>query len=562
MAKQSSKQFNHSPLLAKNPLKHWETSHKILLALVFFLIFSTVVGILTFYNLNFQSDSATANILARAQKSSGQLIPDQWNTSTGLFLLFYNLLIIPLSFFSDDQLLLRNLSVIIVMFSTISTIIYLFHKHLQSKGYLFLFVWLFSNSSAVIRYIAFEEAAYLPWIFDFFFMISLFFNSINEDFSIRNKKSLLCFLFFIFIILPAGLQNVIYYHVPLVGGILLTFFLKYKEETYENLKEKLLPLMKVLGLIILSISFASLANSYLEKLNDFQIRQDSYQSLDLMLDQYLGFLLRALGYQEGANLFSPQGILNILIVFVFATCLSCVVALFKKYKEQPYPIQVFMNISLVEIVLMVYFTFTLYSRIDSMSRYLIRPLVLLFALAGIYIMKYMMTQGFLMKLSILTCLFLFAVPNQLFTTPQVINYPENHKEQTGLSDYLLENGLTHGYGTFWQANELMVLSDFAITMGVLQDNFPIQPWYWLTLDEIYEVDYHEGKTFLLLTSEENVTFTDSISKVQLGEPVEILKYFDYYVYQGDAYQGQTSDACYIYVYDYNIALHDFKGKEG
>jgi len=90
-------------------------SDKILRILIAILMVLTIICIFTIYNLTFHSDVAAANILAREQLRTGQLLPDTWNTSTGIFLVFYNLLIVPFSLFIKDQLVLRSIAVTIVL---------------------------------------------------------------------------------------------------------------------------------------------------------------------------------------------------------------------------------------------------------------------------------------------------------------------------------------------------------------------------------------------------------------------------------------------------------------
>ena len=69
---------------------------KALHILTFALAALTFLYIFTNYSLSFHADSAAVNILAREQMRTREFFPDTWNSATGIWLVFYNLFIIPL----------------------------------------------------------------------------------------------------------------------------------------------------------------------------------------------------------------------------------------------------------------------------------------------------------------------------------------------------------------------------------------------------------------------------------------------------------------------------------
>ena len=111
-------------------------SGKILRILTAGLMVLTIICIFTIYKLGFHSDAAAANILAREQLRTGQLLPDTWNTSTGIFIVFYNLLIVPFSLFIKDQLVLRSIAVSIVLLIFVFLLRYFSQKIVGSNFYL------------------------------------------------------------------------------------------------------------------------------------------------------------------------------------------------------------------------------------------------------------------------------------------------------------------------------------------------------------------------------------------------------------------------------------------
>ena len=151
---------------------------------------------------------------------------------------------------------------------------------------------------------------------------------------------------------------------------------------------------------------------------------------------------------------------------------------------------------------------------------------------------------------LLTCLFIRYLPviviiYALFshTVFWKVNMSEikNLPDPYGLTAFLEERGLTHGYASYWNAHKNTILSDGRVTVaGVEVKEHAIEPQYWLTNRLYYSGDYYDGPTFLVLTESE-VPMFDAHGKAAetYGLPKEQLQYED----------------LTIYLYDYNIMKH-------
>ena len=118
---------------------------------------------------------------------------------------------------------------------------------------------------------------------------------------------------------------------------------------------------------------------------------------------------------------------------------------------------------------------------------------------------------------------------------------KNLPDPYGLTAFLEERGLTHGYASYWNAHKNTILSDGRVTVaGVEVKEHAIEPQYWLTNRLYYSGDYYDGPTFLVLTESE-VPMFDAHGKAAetYGLPKEQLQYED----------------LTIYLYDYNIMKH-------
>ena len=148
---------------------------------------------------------------------------------------------------------------------------------------------------------------------------------------------------------------------------------------------------------------------------------------------------------------------------------------------------------------------------------------------------------------LLTCLFIrylpvmiiiYAVFTHLVFWKVNMSEMKNLPDPYGLTAFLEERGLTHGYASYWNAHKNTVLSDGRVTVaGVEVKEYAIEPQYWLTNRQYYSGDFYNGPTFLVLTENE-VPLFDAHGKAAetYGIPKEQLQYED----------------LTIYLYDYNI----------
>ena len=520
-------------------------SDKILRILITILAALTIICIFTIYKLGFHSDFAAANILAREQLRTGQLLPDTWNTSTGIFLVFYNLLIVPFSLFIKDQLVLHSMAVTIVLLIFAFLLRYFSQKIVGSNFYLVVLCFFFSGTSSVVVAMAFAEAAYLISVLDNILLLTLFFKAVSNNFSVKSKKYYRLLLVYVAYLCLYGVLNLAYQVLPFLGSMVLFFILEHATVPSHQLKQEFSRTIKLIAFLLVSIVVGLLGANYLAEAVEFQSQANiTYAGYSNQASAFVGFILSAIGYRGGVQLFSLPGLMNAVIIAAFLAMLVCCIQLFRKYHEQSFEVKILMNFSLVIFCIYLYFDFLIYCTVADTERYFFKPLFFLYILSGYYIYTYIFQKGFLSKIVAIVSIAIFSLPYAVAGIPTILNYPKLHNEQLGLVNYLKGNGLKHGYATFWNAGNNMVLSNFDIEIGGVLLQEYIVPYRWLSSDISYDPDSYTGESFLMLTDAEAEVFEKQIGFAVLGDPSQILSY----------------DGFKIYVYPYNIAENDFYGR--
>lgn len=518
----------------------------ILFALTITLLVLTIVNIFTVWNLSFHSDIAAYNMLAREQLQTGQLFPDTWRYTTSLVIFSLNNLIAPLSLCIKDQTMLRDIASVVFLAVFVLSVYYFSKKIVKSNFYLVGLILVFSGTSAMVIDSAFVQTVYLSTLIEYFVLLSLFLLSVTEDWEIKNAGCFAVLLVYLAYIGLYGPINFAHCLLPFLGGIILRFFFQYVKSPWEIVNKKLIKIFKIM-LPMVTVAAISLVG-YRELCHriDFSSGVDAvYPDCSNIVNAFTSTVLGAIGYRSGVNLWSLQGLTNVLVIFGFLGTVICCVQLFRKYREQPFAIKLLMDMSLVAWAIILYFDATIYFISPGVDRYFFRPWMLMIFLAAYYIYTYIFSQEVLAKAAVVIFLAAFSLPNMLLSIPQVVQYPQSRTAQLGLVNFLKANDLKHGYATYWNAGNNMVLSDFAVEIGGVFLLDSIVPYLWASSITTYDPDAYRGESFLLLTESENAYYSDSDGLRRLGEAKEVLM-FEGYI---------------IYVYPYNIAENGFMGRE-
>lgn len=523
---------------------------KILVLFNIICILITSIYIFTGSIEYFTSDSAAYNILGRESFISGELYPQDWYTSTAVFGLGPNVLIWFFSNFSNDQILIRNLSVFVFYIILIISVIYL-SKVLKSRSCLVIIPVLSIGFSEVYTEMIYSQAAYIGGVIISIILPALFISSVSD----RNKINKLALILFVVLYSLYAHNSVMILQqitVPLIGAVVLYIFFRiYKDKKLDlhEYKSMLLitAILAVIALINLLIYKKVIEpNSLTEAYNSTLTVMMTPDKILNNISVFFQSVLYVTGFGYGVNILSVAGIMAIIrVVCCAALILVFPIKLAVKYKEQSDTVKLFMLFVFVHVaeVFIICFWGTLPDMYAG-GRYMITSVSLLSILGVYYIYTYILKERNVLSVAYLLFIFAYLAVDAVPIIQSSADYKNITAGKKGLSDFLYENELTYGYATFWNSANNSVISDFKVQINPVNVSAEdISPYYWLCVGRYFDPENYSGKSFLLLTDTEAAQYEESNSYSKLGAPDDVLHYNGYS----------------IYVYPYNISENNFNG---
>ena len=170
------------------------------------------------------------------------------------------------------------------------------------------------------------------------------------------------------------------------------------------------------------------------------------------------------------------------------------------------------------------------------SHYYLIAQVQAIMLASYYLVKYIRERKkFVSRLIIVGVGVIYVLQSYAIGIYVANGYSDVTKAKKEIINAIQAKDYDYGYATFWNGPANTALSEGKVRFnGVSLTNNMIKPFYDYTFRYWYSPDYYDGKTFLLLTSDE----AESFDFEKAG-----LKYSDY----------ESIDGYNIYYFDYNIA---------
>ena len=325
---------------------------------------------------------------------------------------------------------------------------------------------------------------------------------------IKHKTAFTAF-FFVWAFL-CGLSSIRYIIISVLPLSLAVIFIEAREK--ENspitdfkhfwLKNKFV-FFSVTGLFLSGIGYVA-NNLVLQRLYYFsQWNSMSFNSIgDTTFRDCFSGILSIFGYQERIAVFTPGGVINILIYIAIALFLLYSFLSLKNGLPKSNKIEFAFFISS-----MLLNTF-LYLNVDYIARYYYPIVVHVVACVACIISNAKLSD---VRKYCLGTVFSFTLAlSSLATISNRLNVDEN-KENYPVADFLVKNGYHFGYATFGNSLKFTYLTNGKIEVGNLLksdskgSNPPITSTYqydtWLTPLRYYEKDFAKGeKVFLLLTN--------------------------------------------------------------
>ena len=531
----------------KKFIKEMSIIERILFILVVLVLVSLLIFTFTGSNLYFNSDTATANILAEEIVRTHQYFPEGWYAGQDLWVFYLHTFIAVFTLFSDDYLFMRSLACTIFIIMAVLSCIYCSRKVMKNNSWLVAVPLLFCGISLEYSTVVFGQCAYITSMIYTFFFIALFIDSIDGNtLEIRSKAKFIVLLVLMAFIGFNGIRQVQIFGLPLAGTVVIYYFFNHYKESVQDFFKKSKPAVIALSGIIAAIIvgyigfiyFSSLVNFNAGVANILLSDFDIFSRIKTFTNSFIGLF----GITYGVPLMSIDGIFNIIKIFVGILLLIVFPILqLKDYNTEESSVKLFSIFAVLHIAEI--FTLCIFGAVLSdSSRYLFTSEFLLLFLSSHYIYKKLVqNQAQLLRLVTALAMCVYILPLSIPKLLSFVGYKDSLAYVSRIADFLLENDLSYGYSTYWNASVNTCLSNGRVEINSIYIADRVAPYYWLNSKDRYEAN--EGRSFLLLTEEENQYFVNSKSFTELGEAVSVL-YFENFI---------------IYVYDYNIAHNNFEG---
>lgn len=526
--------------------------------LLFVILLTVAFNIIFLARYNLEADSAFFVTLAQEQIRTCSLFPEGMFYSTGMFILTPNLLIIPFLFLTENLVLARQLAILLLWILVYFIVYKVFVRKNERNTIGFIiassfFSILYVDASVVSMH--FYQGAYITYIIFQLLFLVLMNKMITENSYTRNS-----FLGILLLYIAANLgeiRNLLIWGIP--GFIAYVIFIYLKNGRNFSATKNMLCQQKLLRFLFDGILISFIVCFIITRIFG---TGGSMGGMSIIPAKDFGRSLYAIiiglfnlyGNSYETSLFGVGGIMKI-VNFLFAIFINFLLPVFaiknmnKFHFESSRYIVIF---SLVSTCIYLFVTFLTGTAIPE-DRYLIPVYnnnILLFSVIGSSFLekhskKYISLGLCFVLLYVLLSNFFYLSSQKASLIHQKFGSFAQGVE--GVTDFLENNGLQYGYATFFNAEEYSILSNNKVRIrGVMFNEKEIMPYNWLTSSHFYEPDYYSGKTFLMISDAEMKRFFPTgISKLNLGEPLNVLKFKMFS----------------IFVYDNNISNRFSKGKK-
>lgn len=487
------------------------------------------------YQKSFHSDSAVKVLLAREIVVALDYFPADWNyVNKDLFVLFGHSFIIPLLAFMPAGFTTHALSGLISSVLILSGIWFLTGMApLGIARRLLIVAIVAAGLSEFAAENLFGQISYGTVIY--FSCYIMFFSWRFID-AIFCKKILFGFALFFTIVLAfwANPQRALVSYVfPLLIAILVLWILR------RNILKKIQvkSICFLIGIVFAGVVFGVLLHiQTISSVNSVQeVGHARWLSYDLIIRnfiQFFGWFFYVFGGLPSVDniVFSVDGIYEACrFILVFLVLLLIPIAIFRIFKSREDGLVIFGVFTLAILIIFPFLLIT--TSIPNMgdpfsgARYLVPAFVFALVLVLLQPVDFKNDFFFGIAVTFISILFLFSAFSSFGVNKQ------NSNPRNTLVDFMAINNLRYGFGTYWNAGVVSVLSNekTLVRQIIIDRGIPL-PMRHLSSDRWYRPNTWQGETFLLLTSQEVKNINFSLLESYGVKPNRELVIGDYKIY--------------------------------
>ncbi len=479
-------------------LKKWSFSSFLLILLLAATFFSLSFTLFCRMDAWMDSDNASDAFLAREMLHEHSLLPATWFYSSEIKVLSAPLLIAPVLQWTHDLMLSRSLaSILLVLFLCFVWAAYL--RSLRQTWFaigLTLLLLLSPLSSPAVLDSFFITANYDPFIICILLVLMAVNRLADAKKTLLNSLTLGLVLLLSYLLGLSGPRFLACLFLPLLMTELLLNLFRQKHLFSKNI---VLSLALVLLCGLGYLHTRSLAASGVLHYSDYSsIRMAGWADLPLRLLRACSAMLVLAGGLRPVPLASLAGLATLYqALFFFFLCFAAVSAVFRwktRSERQKRLVLFFWTAAAIN------FGYIVLSAIRISERYHLLTLVFMFLLLPLLLDTAPQRPFPKAVLFLLIILEVLAVQYQVMVRESYLKPAQ--VDQRRVVDYLEKNGYTFGYATYWHAGLLSLLSNGQVEIAHIHGALFSAPALWLTPSRYYDRNYHPGRTFLLLTSDE------------------------------------------------------------
>lgn len=538
-----------------NTLKNRPLHEKILFFILFFSIAVVMVYYICYVPYMGNSETFHPLIFAKEIIRTGKLIPTDWTFRNEIWSFTSHLLfIVPALFTNDASVCVIAASSMIVIGSCVA-VIYLSRSISSNNCWLIFLAILWCGMSGSYVSFMFKQHNYMFVTIIMCLIYVLIAKSVDDQLKIKSWKKILVSCLIIALIGVNGMRSLQIFFVPIAGGLILYYLLNHISDNnlLNVVKDKGFRNMMIgVGVIFVASAigfityFGLISNNIVGFFQSTEGRILFVDDIGANLHKLLKYFINICGIEDQSNLFSVHGIagvfkilVNILMLLVFP------ILQLKKYNNESTGMKLFMLFAFIhaaEILFLSIFCSGLMA-----ERYLYTTMILLYYLSSHYVFKYIIcgeTNFGIKSLVVVSALVVFTVPSTVKLVETTSDYEDNIRNSLVVTNFLQNKGLSYGYGSYWNSDNLTAYSDFKVKVNKVRVNKTVYAHHFMSSSYDYSEEAHQGATFLLLNTDENEIFLAGESYVKFGKPTEVCTIADYTVY----------------IYDYNIANNNFRGE--
>ena|GEM_PF-855968 len=485
------------------------------------------------------SDMAAEVILARLLNDEGKLVTSSWYYSTEIRIIYSQLVMMPLFYFTGDFGTVKLLSILILDLSLAVVYFFTARGFGMKKSALFL-------SMALLLSPLSTEYLDMMYLGNFYtcqvictYLFLLFFFALYRRAASGAKYviliALLCLSAFI-----VGLSGVRYpanLFLPLLGAVVMAFVFDRKVLCEEDQENGIPGLLKAGGIASVLTAFSLLGcflnARVLPKYFSFydmgsvgfvKLRElpERLAGAFHMIPEFVGFR-----FTEVTPRFAAVNVLRIVFILVSVLVL---IRLTAKRKE-------LLNASERLLLYFFYmgmilnFGMEVFLTKDQEYRYYIPNYVILVLLYGIYLTKEAKTEKWVRPA--VTAVFVLTAVSTLYSELWQDTKYNDCEKRYGYMKFLEEQGYDYGYATFWNGSVTEYLSNGRIHVGsIAGEPGATEPYRWLVPKAYFTPGFHEGKTFLLLAVTEEPAIKEGVISI-MQDSVKVYEDEYYVIYEGE-----------------------------